>query len=133
MPNLYGNIIDNLAVGLMGGAGVVGGASYSTDLAVFEPGAKHTYDAAAGKNIANPTAALLAAAKLLQVNVGHSEMFLFHIPACWTYCGRPETEVWCGENAEGGPGEDERYRGVRHHQELHGCGRQDSPVIWPGS
>ena len=29
MPNLYGNIIDNLAVGLVGGAGVVGGASYS--------------------------------------------------------------------------------------------------------
>ena len=26
MPNLYGNIIDNLAVGLVGGAGVVGGA-----------------------------------------------------------------------------------------------------------
>ena len=37
MPNLYGNIIDNLAVGLVGGAGVVGGASYSSDLAVFEP------------------------------------------------------------------------------------------------
>ena len=29
MPNLYGNIIDNLAVGLVGGAGMVGGASYS--------------------------------------------------------------------------------------------------------
>jgi len=72
MPNLYGNIIDNLAVGLVGGAGVVGGASYSADLAVFEPGAKHTFDAAAGKNIANPTAALLASAKLLQ-HVGFVE------------------------------------------------------------
>ena len=38
-----------------------------SDLAVFEPGAKHTFDAAAGKNVANPTAALLASAKLLQV------------------------------------------------------------------
>jgi len=66
MPNLYGNIIDNLAVGLVGGAGMVGGASYSEDLAVFEPGAKHTFDQAAGKNIANPTAALLASAKMLQ-------------------------------------------------------------------
>ena len=37
------------------------------DLAVFEPGAKHTFDQAAGKNIANPTAALLASAKMLQV------------------------------------------------------------------
>jgi len=72
MPNLYGNIIDNLAVGLVGGAGVVGGASYSADLAVFEPGAKHTFDGAAGKNIANPTAALLASAKLLQ-HVGFVE------------------------------------------------------------
>ena len=29
MPNLYGNIIDNLGVGLVGGAGLVAGASYS--------------------------------------------------------------------------------------------------------
>merc|ERR1711973_1004350 len=71
MPNLYGNIIDNLAVGLVGGAGLVAGASYSAEFAVFEPGARHTYDAAAGKNIANPTAALLAAAKLLE-HIGHT-------------------------------------------------------------
>ena len=37
MPNLYGNIIDNLAAGLVGGAGLVAGASYSADLAIFEP------------------------------------------------------------------------------------------------
>lgn len=37
MPNLYGNIIDNLAAGLVGGAGVVPGESYSSDVAVFEP------------------------------------------------------------------------------------------------
>lgn len=72
MPNLYGNIIDNLAVGLVGGAGLVPGASYSAELAVFEPGARHTFDKAAGKNVANPTAALLAAAKMLQ-HVGFSE------------------------------------------------------------
>merc|ERR1712080_628274 len=72
MPNLYGNIITNVAVGLVGGAGLVSGASYSADLAVFEPGAKHTFAKAAGKNVANPTAALLAAAKLLQ-HVGFTE------------------------------------------------------------
>jgi len=66
MPNLYGNIIDNLGVGLVGGAGLVAGASYSAEVAVFEPGAKHTFDQAAGKGVANPTAALLASAKLLQ-------------------------------------------------------------------
>ena len=37
LPNLYGNIIDNLASGLVGGAGVVAGASYSADAVVFEP------------------------------------------------------------------------------------------------
>ena len=36
MPNLYGNIIDNLAAGLVGGAGVVPGECYSSDVAVFE-------------------------------------------------------------------------------------------------
>lgn len=36
MPNLYGNIVDNLAAGLVGGAGVVPGESYSDNVAVFE-------------------------------------------------------------------------------------------------
>lgn len=36
-PNLYGSIIDNLGSGLVGGAGVVAGASYSADCVVFEP------------------------------------------------------------------------------------------------
>jgi isocitrate dehydrogenase (NAD+) len=48
-PNLYGNIIDNLAAGLVGGAGVVAGASYSATAAVFEPGARHTFDEGVGK------------------------------------------------------------------------------------
>ena len=47
-PNLYGNIIDNLASGLVGGAGLVAGASYSSDLAVFETGARHTFDEGTG-------------------------------------------------------------------------------------
>ena len=37
MGNLYGAIIDNLGSGMVGGAGVVGGASYSADCVVFEP------------------------------------------------------------------------------------------------
>merc|ERR1719348_763545 len=58
MPNLYGNIIANLAAGLVGGAGVV-------------PGARHSYSEAAGKNTANPTAMLLAAANMLEhANLG---------------------------------------------------------------
>lgn len=36
-PNLYGSIIDNIASGIVGGAGVVAGASYSAEQCVFEP------------------------------------------------------------------------------------------------
>ncbi|EEB16390.1 isocitrate dehydrogenase NAD subunit beta, putative [Pediculus humanus corporis] len=64
-PNLYGSIIDNVGSGLVGGAGVVAGASYSAECVVFEPGARHTFAEAVGKNVANPTAMLLCAAKML--------------------------------------------------------------------
>uniref|UniRef100_A0A8C9V0T6 Isocitrate dehydrogenase [NAD] subunit, mitochondrial n=1 Tax=Scleropages formosus TaxID=113540 RepID=A0A8C9V0T6_SCLFO len=66
MPNLYGNIIDNLAAGLVGGAGVVPGESYSDEYAVFETGARHPFAQAVGRNIANPTAMLLSAANMLR-------------------------------------------------------------------
>uniref|UniRef100_A0AAY4E4T3 Isocitrate dehydrogenase [NAD] subunit, mitochondrial n=2 Tax=Denticeps clupeoides TaxID=299321 RepID=A0AAY4E4T3_9TELE len=66
MPNLYGNIIDNLAAGLVGGAGVVPGESYSAEYAVFETGARHPFAQAVGRNIANPTAMLLSAANMLR-------------------------------------------------------------------
>lgn len=65
-PNLYGAIVDNLASGLVGGAGVVAGASYSADAVVFEQGARHTFQEAVGKNVANPTAMLLCGTKLLR-------------------------------------------------------------------
>jgi len=65
MPNLYGNIVDNLAAGLVGGAGVVPGESHSYDVAVFEPGARHAFAESAGKNQANPTAILLCATNML--------------------------------------------------------------------
>merc|ERR1711962_1299171 len=59
IPNLYGNIIDNLA------AGVVAGEAMSQDFAIFESGARHNFAHAVGKNIANPTAMLLASANML--------------------------------------------------------------------
>lgn len=34
MPNLYGNIVDNLASGLVGGAGIVTGQSFGADFVV---------------------------------------------------------------------------------------------------
>lgn len=66
LPNLYGNIVGNLSVGLVGGAGIVPGESYSTDIAIFEPGARHAFATAAGKNIANPTAMLFCSANMLR-------------------------------------------------------------------
>lgn len=35
MPNLYGNIIDNLSAGLVGGAGVVPSESVGSDFVIF--------------------------------------------------------------------------------------------------
>lgn len=37
LPNLYGNIVDNLAAGLIGGAGLVPGGSFGHNVAIFEP------------------------------------------------------------------------------------------------
>lgn len=66
MPNLYGNIVDNLAAGLVGGAGVVPGESYSDNVAIFEQGARHAFAEAGGKGIANPTAVLLTGCNMLR-------------------------------------------------------------------
>ncbi|KIH69437.1 putative isocitrate dehydrogenase, NAD-dependent [Ancylostoma duodenale] len=65
MPNLYGNIIDNLAAGLVGGAGIVTGQSVGSDYVIFEPGSRHSFQEALGRSIANPTAMILCAANML--------------------------------------------------------------------
>lgn len=36
MPNLYGNVVSNVCAGLVGGPGLVPGANYGNDYAVFE-------------------------------------------------------------------------------------------------
>ncbi|CAJ0583780.1 unnamed protein product, partial [Mesorhabditis spiculigera] len=66
MPNLYGNIIDNLAAGLVGGAGVVPAESVGSDYVIFEPGSRHSFQAAFGRQIANPTAMILCFANMLK-------------------------------------------------------------------
>jgi isocitrate dehydrogenase (NAD+) len=64
-PNLYGDILSDLAAGLVGGLGLVPGANIGEGCAVFE--AVHgSWPEAAGKGIANPTAMILTAAMLLQ-------------------------------------------------------------------
>ena len=63
--NLYGDIISDLAAGLVGGIGVVPGANIGSDGAVFE--AVHgSWPEAAGKNIANPAAMMMTAVLMLR-------------------------------------------------------------------
>lgn len=41
MPNLYGNVVSNVCAGLVGGPGLVPGANYGNDYAVFETVSSH--------------------------------------------------------------------------------------------
>ncbi|KAM9750764.1 isocitrate dehydrogenase [NAD] subunit gamma, mitochondrial isoform 2-T2 [Menidia menidia] len=65
MPNLYGNVVSNVCAGLVGGPGLVPGANYGHVYAVFETATRNTGKSIAGKNIANPTAMLLASCMML--------------------------------------------------------------------
>lgn len=64
LENLYGDIISDLAAGLVGGLGVVPGANIGEMVAVFEAVHGSAPDIA-GKNLANPTALLLSALMML--------------------------------------------------------------------
>uniref|UniRef100_A0A8B9FUM9 Isocitrate dehydrogenase (NAD(+)) 3 non-catalytic subunit gamma n=1 Tax=Amazona collaria TaxID=241587 RepID=A0A8B9FUM9_9PSIT len=65
MPNLYGNIVNNVCAGLVGGPGLVPGANYGHDYALMGHGWGELGGLIANRNIANPTAALLAACMML--------------------------------------------------------------------
>jgi isocitrate dehydrogenase (NAD+) len=64
LPNLYGDILSDLAAGLIGGLGIAPGANIGAECAVFEPthGSAPKY---AGKDMANPTAEILSAVLML--------------------------------------------------------------------
>jgi isocitrate dehydrogenase (NAD+) len=71
LTNLYGDIMSDLAAGLVGGLGVVPSGNMGDGIAVFE--AVHgTAPDIAGKGIANPTALLLSAILMLG-HIGESE------------------------------------------------------------
>jgi isocitrate dehydrogenase (NAD+) len=65
LPNLYGDIVSDLAAGLVGGLGVAPGANIGEKAAVFEAvhGSAPKY---AGQNKANPTALILSAGLMLR-------------------------------------------------------------------
>ena len=64
LPNLYGDIVSDLAAGLVGGLGIVPGANMGETHAVFEAVHGSAPDIA-GQGQANPTALILSAVMLL--------------------------------------------------------------------
>src|SRR4029077_7523809 len=65
LPNLYGDVMSDLAAGLVGGLGVVPSGNIGEEAAIFE--AVHgTAPDIAGKGLANPTALLMSAILMLQ-------------------------------------------------------------------
>ena len=65
LPNLYGDIVSDLAAGLVGGLGIAPGANIGAECAVFEPvhGSAPKYT---GRDMANPTAEILSASLMLK-------------------------------------------------------------------
>ncbi len=65
LPNLYGDIVSDLAAGLVGGLGVAPGGNIGKGIALFEPthGSAPKYK---GQNKVNPTAMMLSAVLMLR-------------------------------------------------------------------
>lgn len=64
-PNLYGDILSDLAAGLVGSLGLCGSANIGDNYAIFEPVHGVAWDIA-GKGIANPVGAILSSSYLLE-------------------------------------------------------------------
>jgi isocitrate dehydrogenase (NAD+) len=74
LENLYGDIVSDLAAGLVGGLGLVPGANFGHECAIFEAVHGSAPDIA-GKNIANPTAVLRSGLLMLR-HLGEEEAAL---------------------------------------------------------
>ena len=71
LPNLYGDILSDLAAGLIGGLGLAPGANIGSEIAVFEPthGSAPKYK---GLNKVNPIAMILSGVMML-IHLGKTE------------------------------------------------------------
>jgi isocitrate dehydrogenase (NAD+) len=65
LPNLYGDVLSDLAAGMIGGLGVAPGGNYGENVAVFEPthGSAPKYT---GQNKVNPIAQMLSGVLMLR-------------------------------------------------------------------
>ena len=70
-PNLAGDVLSDLAAGLVGGLGLMPSANVGPDNGLFEPVHGSAPDIA-GEGVANPAAAILSGALLLE-HLGHDE------------------------------------------------------------
>ncbi|MFB6092284.1 MAG: 3-isopropylmalate dehydrogenase [Haloquadratum sp.] len=70
-PNLAGDVLSDLAAGLVGGLGLLPSANVGPDNALFEP-VHGTAPDIAGEGVANPSAAILSAAMLLD-HLGYAD------------------------------------------------------------
>ncbi len=70
-PNFYGDILSDLAAGLVGGLGLAPSGNIGETCAIFEPVHGSAPDIA-GQNKVNPTAAILSGAKML-IHLGEVE------------------------------------------------------------
>jgi isocitrate dehydrogenase (NAD+) len=71
LPNLYGDIVSDLAAGLVGGLGLAPGANIGEHNAVFEAVHGSAPDIA-GKGLANPTALMMSAVMMLR-HIGETD------------------------------------------------------------
>ena len=70
--NLYGDILSDLAAGLIGGLGLASGGNFGPNMCIFEAAHGSAPDIA-GQNKANPTALLLSSCMMLDyINQGNS-------------------------------------------------------------
>ncbi len=112
LPNLYGDIVSDLAAGLVGGLGIVPGANMGERHAVFEAVHGSAPDIA-GKGIANPTAMMLS-----------SVLMLIHLKE--TGSGQPPP-VRHRESLRGAQALDGRRRRRRNDESVH---RRCDPRDW---
>ncbi len=116
LPNLYGDIVSDLAAGLVGGLGIVPGANMGEKHAVFEAVHGSAPDIA-GKGMANPTAMMLSAV-----------MMLIRMCEERDAARRLQTAI---EKCMPRGGTDPRRGRQRGHERIHGCGDRGAGVREP--
>ncbi|XP_059476795.1 isocitrate dehydrogenase [NAD] subunit beta, mitochondrial-like isoform X1 [Neocloeon triangulifer] len=132
MPNLYGNIITNLAAGLVGGAGLVAGASFSSKCVLFEPVRNSSLFFATSMFVI-----FLSAGGATHIRRGRGQKRGqpdSHAAGVGQFAfARQSAVLWglgeeCGRNGpQGGQGAHQRPRRPGHHQTVHD-GRHQKPV-----